>query len=73
MSAAKIPSIRARMRQQDILTFRLTGPGQSSRRVRPAARHATPGLWQRTGMAVRNLADAIAAGRVHRSTPSIMH
>jgi hypothetical protein len=73
MSAAKIPTIRARMRQQEILTFQITGSAEVSRAVRQPTRRASFGLWWRAGKAVRHLAWVIGATWGHRQTPSTTH
>ncbi|HEX9447250.1 MAG TPA: hypothetical protein VF920_04695 [Dongiaceae bacterium] len=74
MSAAKVPSIRARMRQQDILTFTLVGADQLVRRARPTSRRAWVGprigLWHRASKAVRQLTRQLTGSLTHHQTPS---
>jgi hypothetical protein len=73
MSAAKIPSIRNRMREQEILAFELAGPveatkGTASRRQQPQGSQrletARPGttssVLRRTGEVARRVMHSLA-------------
>lgn len=68
MSAAKIPSIRNRMREQEILAFELAGPvgatkGVTSRRQQPQGyRRPGPGLsaLRRTGKFAQRVMHSLA-------------